>query len=296
LDNKDNPLFNRVTNGTYPSGSTIKMVMSAGALQEGIINYNTTFLSKGGLAIDRWFFPDWLAGGHGITNVTKAIAWSVNTFFYYIGGGYGDFEGLGVAKIKQYMQMFGLGQKTGIDLSSEETGFIPDKDWKLKTKKEPWYIGDTYNLSIGQGDLLVTPLQVAMWTSAVANGGKLVQPHLVDYIEDSQTKVKTAVKYNIKDIGISEANMKLVKQGMGECVNYGSCGLLKYLPFNSGGKTGTAQWASNKDNHAWFTSFAPYDNPQIVVTVLIEEGEEGSTTAQAVAQEFLKWWGSKYLQ
>ncbi len=297
LTNKNNPLFNRTASGAYPSGSTIKMVVAAGALQEGIINYNTTFLSKGGLTIDRWFFPDWLSGGHGVTNVTKAIAWSVNTFFYYIGGGYGEFNGLGVEKMKKYMEMFGLGYPTGIDLSSEESGFIPDKNWKLRTKKEPWYIGDTYNLSIGQGDLLVTPLQVAIWTAAVANGGKLVRPHLVDYIEDAQTKNKTEIKSQIKNIGISSANMKIIKQGMGECVNYGSCGMLKYLSFSSGGKTGTAQWTdNNKQNHAWFTSFAPYDNPQIVVTVLIEEGEEGAATALPVAYEFLKWWGSKYLR
>jgi len=295
LSNKNNPLFNRLTNGTYPSGSTIKMVVAAGALQEGIINYNTTFLSSGGVQVSRWFFPDWQAGGHGITNVTKAIAWSVNTFFYYIGGGYQNFTGLGVERIAKYMDMFGLGKKTNIDLPTEDTGQIPNKAWKLATKKEVWYVGDTYNLSIGQGDLLVTPLQVAVWTSAVANGGTIITPKIVNSIENAKTKKLTWPENKKTKVDVSDANMKIIKQGMRECVSYGSCGLLQNLPILAAGKTGTAQWNDNdKQNHAWFTSFAPYENPEIVVTVLIEEGEGGATTAQPVVRDFLNWWGNKY--
>lgn len=297
LNNPDKPLFNRVTNGIYPSGSTIKMIIAAAALQEGIINYNTTFLSQGGLRVDRWFFPDWLAGGHGLTNVTKAIAWSVNTFFYYIGGGYNDFVGLGVDRITKYLKMFGLGQATGIDLPAESQGLIPDKKWKKDTTGGDWYVGDTYNLSIGQGDLLVTPLQVAVWTAAVANSGKIVQPHLLAKIQDPTTDQATVLQYSSKSIEISAANMATIKKGMGDCVSYGSCSYLQTLSFLAGGKTGTAQWTTdNKKNHAWFTAFAPYDKPQIVVTVLIEEGEEGATTALPVARDFLQWWGKKYLR
>lgn len=296
IENPDNPLFNRAIGGSYPSGSTAKLVIAAAALQEGIITPAKTFLSVGGLQVDKWFFKDWKAGGHGITNVTKAIAWSVNTFFYYIGGGYQNFEGLGVDRIKKYMEMFGLGQKTDIDLPAENNGFIPDKDWKEKTKNEIWYIGDTYNLSIGQGDLLVTPLQVAVWTSAIANGGFKITPHLVSKIEDSKIKKITDKVYEKKIVGVDQTHIATVKKGMRECVTYGSCGLMRSLPFQSAGKTGTAQWSSVKEDHAWFTSFAPYDNPQIVVTVLVEEGEEGSTVAQPIALDFMKWWGKKYLE
>ncbi|MFH1292111.1 MAG: penicillin-binding protein 2 [bacterium] len=297
INNPDQPLFNRAISGTYPSGSIIKTVMVVAALQERIINYNTSFFSKGGLQVDRWFFPDWLQGGHGLTNATRAIAWSVNTFFYYIGGGYGDFDGLGVEKIKSYMQLFNLGKITGIDLPEEEDGLIPDKNWKQKTKQEMWYIGDTYNLSIGQGDLLVTPLQATVWTSAIANGGYLVQPHFLHKIEDSSTQETQLVKYNKEKIDVDPNYINIAKIGMRECVTYGSCPALQTLNFMSGGKTGTAQWNNNnKQNHAWFTSFAPYNNPEIVVTILIEEGEGGATTAQPVARDFLEWWGKRYLK
>ena len=171
-NDKDNPLFNRVIGGVYPSGSTIKPVIAAGGLAEGIISPVTSFLSTGGLQVGDHFFPDWLAGGQGITNVRKALAWSVNTFFYYLGGGYNSFVGLGVDKIVFYLKKFGFSQKTDIDLPGEEFGFLPSREWK-SAKGEKWYIGDTYNISIGQGDILVTPLQIANMTAAVANGGKL---------------------------------------------------------------------------------------------------------------------------
>lgn len=297
LANVDRPLFNRAISGTYPSGSTVKMLIAAAALEEGIITKTTSFLSTGGLQIDRWFFPDWKAGGHGYTNVTKALAWSVNTFFYYIGGGYKTFTGLGVDRITSYLHKFGLSEKTGVDLPSEATGFLPSMAWKLQNRNEPWYVGDTYNLSIGQGDLLVTPLQVAAWTSAVANGGKVVVPHLVNSVINPVTEKQTNYEshYANKEI-ISPANMAIVKQGMRECVTYGSCGGLKGLSFTSGGKTGTAQWSATKGDHAWFTSFAPYNQPKIVVTILVEEGIEGSTMSQPIARSFLEWWGQKYLK
>ena len=290
----DNPLFNRAIGGTYPSGSTVKPILSAAALQEKIITSRTAFLSTGGLEIGDRFFKDWKAGGHGITNVTKSLAWSVNTFYYYIGGGYKDFVGLGVDRIVKYMQYFGIAQKTGIDLTGEATGFVPSKDWKLKTKGESWYVGDTYNLSIGQGDLLVTPLQVAVWTAAVANGGRVVQPHLADKLEEPITHNEVQLNFSKNNVPVSAENLAIVRQGMKDCVIYGSCQMMKNLPFASGGKTGTAQWSATKENHAWFTAFAPFENPKIVVTVLIEEGTEGSVVAEPIARDFLLWWGKKY--
>jgi len=296
LNNSNQPLFNRAIAGVFPPGSTAKLILASAALQEGIINEHTTFNSTGGLRINRWFFPDWKIGGHGLTNVTKAIAESVNTFFYYIGGGYDNFKGLGVDKIVMYLSSFNLGKKTGIDLPGEKEGFVPSKEWKKEYKKETWFIGDTYNLSIGQGDLLVTPLQVAQWTSVIANGGKVVEPHLVYKIIDPSTKKEMVIKPKIiNENFINKENINIVKQGMRSCVTSGSCGMLKNLPFFAAGKTGTAQWNKNKPNHAWFTSFAPYNNPRIVVTILVEEGEEGSLAAQPIAKEFLEWWGEKYL-
>ncbi len=241
-------------------------------------------------------FKDWKAGGHGITSLTKALAWSVNSFFYYVGGGYHDFVGLGIDQLLSYFQHFKLDTTTGIDLPGERAGFLPTKAWKLDYRHEPWYVGDTYNLSIGQGDIVVTPLRVAWWTALVATG-KNIRPHLGEALIDSLTKKRTELGFVPKDdtaLALA-ANEALIRQGMRECVQYGSCRSLLSLPFNVAGKTGTAQWSSTHDTHAWFTAFAPTDHPQVVVTVLVEEGGEGSSVSVPIAHEFLSWWGKKYL-
>lgn len=296
LNNKDKPLFNRVVGGSYPPGSTLKPVVAAAALEEKVVTSQTSFNSTGGLRVNTWFFPDWKAGGHGITNVTKALAWSVNTFFYYAGGGFQDFKGLGARKVLDYLARFGLGKKTGIDLPGENAGFIPSSEWKERQKGESWYVGDTYNVSIGQGDILVSPLQVAEWTAIVANGGYIVQPHFLEKIVDPVSKkVTEATVVRASSTLVSAGTMATVRQGMRECVTYGSCHMLNSLPFTTGGKTGTAQWNKNKDTHAWFTAFAPFNNPQVEITVLVEEGGEGSIVSEPVAFDFLSWWGKRYL-
>ncbi len=296
LNDLDHPLFNRAIAGTYPPGSTVKLVISSAALEEGTITVATTVNSTGGLEVGDRFFKDWLPGGHGITNVVKAIAWSVNTFFYYAGGGYQNFVGLGVDRLTDYMRRFNLGALTGIDIPGEQRGFLPSKEWKRATKHENWFVGDTYNLSIGEGDLLVTPLQVAVWTAAIANGGKIITPHIVQKNINPVSHVAALTNRPLpRDTGIKSEYIRIVGQGMHECVESGSCQKLKQLPFAAAGKTGTAEWSKSKPNHAWFTSFAPYDHPQIVVTVLVEEGGEGSVSALPIARDWLAWWGKKYL-
>lgn len=295
LNNPDNPLYNRAVSGEYPSGSTIKPVMSAAALEEGIINEHTTVLSSGGIRIGQWFFPDWKAGGHGTTDVRKAIAQSVNTFFYYIGGGYQNFQGLGLDRIVHYEQMFGLGAQTGVDLAGESSGFLPTSEWKEKTKNEKWYIGDTYHLSIGQGDLLVTPLQVAMYNSFFANGGTLYRPHLVKSIIDGATKVSSDVKNEpVRENFIKSYNVNIVREGMRQTVTSGSASRLQAVPVPVAGKTGTAQWSTEKNPHGWFIGFAPYDKPEIAIVVMIEAGGEGSSVATPVVQDYLTWYFKDY--
>ena len=292
IEDKNLPLFHRAVSGLYPAGSTVKPAIAAAALQEGTITSKTTVLSNGGIQVGPWFFPDWKAGGHGTTDVRKSLAESVNTFYYTIGGGNGNITGLGVDKIDSYLKLFGLSSPLGVDIPAEGSGFLPTKQWKEETKKERWYIGDTYNLSIGQGDLLVTPLQIASLTATVANGGTVYQPHVLKAVMDPITKQETPFKTNIlRSDFISPQNFTTVRWGMRDCVIAGSCRRLSTLPFAVGGKTGTAQWNSNKENHAWFTSFAPFENPQIVLTVLVEEGREGSETAVPIANDFYKWWG-----
>lgn len=281
LKDERNPLFPRTWAGTYPSGSTVKIVIAAAALAEKVITANTSIMSVGGIHIGASFFPDWKAGGHGPTNVRSAIAWSVNTFFYTIGGGYEGFVGLGVDRLAEWMRKFGLGSKTGLDLPGERDGLVPGRDWKEKTKGERWFVGDTYNLSIGQGDLLVTPIQVAAYTAAIANGGFKVEPHF------ARTGTSTEMGARLADASI----INIVRQGMRDNITYGSGRALSTMSFPVAGKTGTAQWSSTKPTHAWFTAFAPYENPEIVVTVLLEEGGEGSSTAVPVAREILQaWW------
>ncbi|MFA6227844.1 MAG: penicillin-binding protein 2 [Patescibacteria group bacterium] len=290
LADPNNPLFTRSIFGEYPSGSTVKPVIASAALEEKIITKGTTVNSVGGIRVGQWYFPDWQSGGHGVTNVTKAIAWSVNTFFYYIGGGYGDFAGLGLERLVKYFKSFGLGQATGIDLPGERPGFVPDAKWKEDTKNEVWYIGDTYHLSIGQGDLLVTPLQVNNYTAAVANGGKLIKPHLAVAIIKADGTKQTVQSEVIRQIPVSAENLAIVREGMRQTVTAGSAGSLNALPVAVAGKTGTAQWSSTKANHAWFAGFAPYDNPNFCITVLVEEGGEGSSVSVPIARDIMQWW------
>lgn len=291
VNNTDEPLFSRALSGTYPSGSSIKPAIAAAALAEGIITSMTSFLSTGGIQIGQWFFPDWLPGGHGVTDVRKSLAWSVNTFYYYIGGGYKNFVGLGVEKMTSYLARFGFGSRLGIDLPGEASGFLPSEAWKETHKKEQWYIGDTYNLSIGQGDLLVTPLQIAGMTAAIANGGTLYRPHVAKEITFPLTKSIQAIEPVVLNPSVvPEEYLSIVKLGMRDCVTVGSCHQLADLPFAAAGKTGTAQWSTGRSPHAWFTSFAPFSSPAITITVIIEEGGEGGIVAQPVAKEFYEWW------
>lgn len=269
------PLFARAIAGEYPSGSTMKPLIALAALEEGVITPSTTVLSQGGLRVGQWFFPDWKQGGHGLTDVRRAIAESVNTFFYTIGGGHGSMQGLGIERITTWMRKFKFGERLGIDLPNEATGLVPTPEWKKQQRDEIWYIGDTYHLSIGQGDILVTPLQIAAMTSFFANGGTLWQPKLLSDAEPRAIALSLA----------SVNNVRVVREGMRRTVTAGSAQRLHPLPIAVAGKTGTAQWSSKRPSHAWFTGFAPYDNPELVLTVLVEEGGEGSSIAVPVAYD-----------
>lgn len=277
VDDPNAPLFPRAMSGQYPSGSIIKPIFAAAALVEHIVTPQTTFLSNGGLRLSDHFFPDWRPGGHGITNVYHAIADSVNTYFYMIGGGNETFRGLGVEKLMEYAHKFGLASKTGIGLPGEADGFLPSKAWKKETKGEDWFLGDTYNVSIGQGDVLVTPLQMARATAVIANGGFLVQPHLVI----GEQEAKTAI--------IDQETAGIVRDAMRDTVTNGTASSLQSLSVPAAGKTGTAQWNTNKVPHSWFTGFAPFDNPRITIAVIVEEGGDVSA-ATPVARDILDWY------
>lgn len=293
LNDEDNPLFNRAVSGEYPSGSTFKPIVASAALQEGIVSPWTNFLSVGGIRINLWFFPDWRAGGHGQTNVYRALADSVNTYFYIIGGGYGDFEGLGVARISDYARLYGLDSQLGIDLPGEGEGFLPSKEWKESTKNERWYIGDTYHLAIGQGDLLVTPLQLASTYSVFANSGTLYKPHLVTAFADKDLNITREVKKEVLNHDFIESeHITVIRDGLRRVVTQGSGKRLYDLPVDVSGKTGTAQWHSEKPPHAWFAGYAPSDNAQIAFSIMVEEGEEGSGITVSIARDIISWWAA----
>ncbi|MFA6474611.1 MAG: penicillin-binding protein 2 [Patescibacteria group bacterium] len=297
INDSRKPLFNRVISGEYPSGSTFKLIVASAALQEGVVTPATTVNSVGGIMVDS-LFPDWKAGGHGITNIYKALAESVNTYFYIAGGGTYDKDtreitgGLGIDRIAAYAKEFGLGEESGIPLPGEADGFVPTREWKEEAKGEPWYLGDTYHVSIGQGDLLVTPLQVAMYTSVVANGGTLYQPQLVDHITDQAGVTTQTVEPIIRrQQFVDDQYLAVVRAGMRQAVTGGSARTMSSLPMTSAGKTGTAQMGGTDKTHSWYTTFLPYENPKLVLTVLVEEGGESTEAAVPVAKAVLSKYG-----
>ncbi|MDO8599025.1 MAG: penicillin-binding protein 2 [bacterium] len=292
-ESADHPLFPRAIAGTYPSGSTIKPFVAAAALSEGIITARTRIVSSGGIRVGASFFPDWRAGGHGSVDVTDALAQSVNTFFYVIGGGWpraatprggpSQEDALGPARIANAFRAFGFGAPSGIDIPGEVDGLVPTPAWKSEARGEEWYIGDTYHLAIGQGDLLVTPLQLAAATAAIANGGRRVTPRLVAGSGGIGERI----------VGVTDVAVAAVRAGMRVAVTSGSAGRLADLPFFVAGKTGTAQTTANRRPHAWFTGFAESRDRSVTVTVLVEDGGEGSATAVPIAREVFAAWQTR---
>ncbi len=297
-NDENNPLLNRVISGVYPPASTIKPVVASAALTEGLIDENTTVVDKGEIIVPNKYNPDiiykfvgWDLQGLGPMNIYDAIAKSSDIYFYYVGGGFEDFPGLEERRLEEYYKKFGLGAKTNIDLPHEAEGLIPTPEWKEKNKNEAWYLGDTYHMAIGQGDVLTTPLQVASWTSTIANGGTFYSPRLVKKtINNKENIIKELEPQVIKENFIPKGHIETVRRAMRETVLTGSGKSLNNLSTEIAGKTGTAEQGGSDKNHAWFTAFAPYDDPEIVLTVLVEEGGGGDSTAVPIAKEILEWY------
>ena len=302
------PFLNRALSGKYPSGSVIKPLIAAAGLEENIITPETKINCKGRILMPNPYgLPeskkDWKT--HGITDLNKAIAESCNIYFFVVGGGgyqdiYGsEIEGLGSKKIKEYLDLFYIEDELGIDIPGEKAGFVPTKEWFDKERKEReyfekrnWSIADIYDTSIGQGFFQSTPLHMASALSAIANGGKVYQPQIVDKITDIGGKTIEDFQPKILEENfIGEENIEAVREGMRECVlsSSGSCRQLQGLPVSSAGKTGTAETEGDKEPHAWFVSFAPYENPKILLLVMVEYGGGGSKVAAPIAKEVLEW-------
>ena len=293
MNDPNKPLLDRATMGLYPPGSISKIIMASAGLAEGTITPNTSMVTPAAIKIGDYTFPDWKDHSYESTNVERAIAESNDIFFYSLGGGYDNISGLGIDRIKKYWQLFGLGEKTGIDLPSEAAGLLPDDKWKRKDRGEAWYLGDTYHVSIGQGDLLITPVQMLRATAVIANGGKLLEPQLVQKIISPDGKVVKEFGPRIeKNNIVSSSVIKTVQEGMRMTVTDGSARSIfpADFPVQVAGKTGTAQFLDNQKTHAWFECYAPYNNPQIAVLVMVEGGGEGFDIAAPVAKDILNYY------
>lgn len=307
LNDKNLPLFNRAITGTYPPGSTVKPMVALAALQEGLVTPTTIINDRGVLVISNQFdssisynFYGWKREGLGPMNVYSAIAQSSDIYFYTVSGGHpnSQIKGLGAEKLAEYYRKFNLGKTWGLDLPGEKGGIVADPEWKAEFfKNDPilskWYLGDTYHIGIGQGDMLVTPLQVAQWTALIANNGVGMRPRLLNKVTDQHGKVLFQSKPEVLINKFArEEYLTVVQRGMRQTITAGSGLRLNALPITSAGKTGTSQFdgADPKRTHAWFTAYAPFEDPQIVITVLVEAGGEGYVAAVPVVKEALLWW------
>jgi penicillin-binding protein 2 len=288
LHHSAHPLLDRVMVGTYPPGSTIKPFIGAVALDAGTITPQTTINGPKEIVIGGQSFPDYQARGPGV-NLQRALMVSSNVFFYGVGGGFdiagvGKISGLGIERLSAGLSRFAFGQPTGIDLPGEGSGVIPTPEWKRRVKGESWYLGDTYHASIGQGELTVTPLQLATSLAAIANGGTIYRPYLLDRAGDGKKKSPHAVR----NLGFSESALSEIRKGMRETVRAGSARSLASLPVEVAGKTGTAEFGpDNSSTHAWFEAYAPANDPTIALVVMIEGGGESFEAAVPPAKDIL---------
>ena len=283
LNDKALPLFNRVIGGSYHPGSVYKPIVATASLEEGKISDRFRYRDEGQITIKtiygtysyrNWYFTQY-GGVEGEIDLVRAIARSTDTFFYKIG------EMTGVDAIVVWSEKFGLDKKTGIDIPGEIQGLVPSPEWKLEAKGERWFLGNTYHLSIGQGDLAVTPLAMNTAITVIANGGRLCTPRI-------------AGETQCKDLEIDRNNLELVVKGMEATCSDGGTGYTFFDFENVSGvrvacKTGTAEDEGRKP-HAWFSVFAPSDEPEIVATVLVVNGGEGSSVAGPIAREIFNYW------
>ncbi|MGF1907978.1 penicillin-binding protein 2 [Vibrio kasasachensis] len=303
LDNKDRPLVNRATLGIYPPASTIKPMMAVAALQEGVITPYTTRNDPGFWKIPNSKtkpFRDWLRWGHGKVNVLKSIEESVDTFYYQVA------YDMGIDRISRWMMMFGFGDYTGIDIHEESKANMPTREWKMARHRTPWYQGDTIPVGIGQGYWTATPIQIAKATSVVVNKGQVIAPHLLratvengdEYTNSTMAEVITYPPIT----GVKDRYWDIAQEGM-RLVNHGKKGTARRAfaktKYVSAGKSGTAQvfglgeneeynadeLAEHLRDHALFTGFAPVDEPQLVVTVVLENAGGGSSNGAPVVRK-----------
>lgn len=279
IEDKKRPMLNRAIQSQYPPGSVFKIITAIAALEEGVIEADAKIKCAGGINYGKWRFGCWRKEGHGYVDFHKAIVESCDTYFYELG------KRLGIERIYKYATAFGFGKKTGIELMpvKERSGLVPNAEWKSGKKKQPWYLGDTFNSAIGQGYIAATPIQIALMMAALSNGGTIFKPSLIkgEAIETGKVKLKPET-------------MKLINDALRGVVNEpnGTARGAKSLITTISGKTGTAQTVGKKRgvfgaqfaDHAWFAAFAPYQSPEIALSVFVEHGGSGGGVAAPIAK------------
>jgi penicillin-binding protein 2 len=280
------PLMNRVIQGAYSPGSTFKLIAATAALEEGLITPATTFYCPGYLNVYNTTFHCANPRGHGVMDLRRAIANSCNVYFYQVG------IRLEIGRLAKWAKLVGLGAPTGVDLPHEGSGLMPSPEWKMRVFKTPWYAGETVSVAIGQGQVSATPLQMARVAAVIANGGRLVRPHLVRAGRDAPAPDAP------RPLGVHPETLAAVKEGMRAVVAEGTGWRARLQTVAVCGKTGSAQVVSRSRlekspdahellPHGWFLAFAPADEPTIVLAVLVEHGRSGGESAAPVARQIL---------
>jgi len=294
INNPEHPLQNRAIQSHYSPGSIFKLVMAAGGLQENLVNDRTRIVCTGSALFYGRRFHCWSDAGHGHMNLENAIANSCNIFFYELG------KRMGIDRIAGYARVLGLGERTGVDLTGEGAGLIPSQEWKLRTSGERWYSGETISVSIGQGAVSVTPLQILRAVSAIALKGKLTTPHLL-----LRSGSNASTGWPVKQIPLDAENLEKIHEGMWRSVNASGTGYRTYIAgLDICGKTGTVQLIGSDlrkelkdlegyEDHSWFAGFAPRNDPEIAVAVLIEHGGKGGGSAALLARALFRTHFSK---
>ncbi len=306
------PMVNHAISEANPPGSTFKMVTGSAALQEGVATTSTTITSNGSITVQDeytpgrvWVMKDWAV--LGTMDFYHGLAMSSDVYFYYLSGGYYQngktlFEGLGADRLARYARDYGLGAPTGIDLPGETAGNVPDPAWKDKTVGEVWTLGDTYNFGIGQGYLTVSPIQLLRVTAAIANGGDVLAPHTAKEIVDEQGKVIQSIAPKVDHkLSVSPDQLAIIREAMRQGAVYGPAKTGASSLVTIAAKTGTAEFGQQLPNgtydysHAWYTGFAPFDNPQIAVVVYLDKGIGGTNAGPVAKQIFDYYFGRQHL-
>ena len=296
IKDKRRPLDNKALSGQYPPGSTFKMITALAGLEAGVVNESTSFHCDGVYELGGSKFRCWSKNGHGSVSLRRSLKESCDVYYYHLG------DRLGIDRLAEMCRNFGLGDTMGVGLAGEKKGLIPTSEWKLKRFGKRWYAGDTPPASIGQGYVLMTPIQMASMVATVANEGTVYRPHLVRQLVDAEGNVlKSFSPEVIKKVNASALNFRRVKQGLYAVVNEpgGTGAAARLYDGKAAGKTGTAQvvklgedrkrrLAYEFQDHALFTAFAPYDKPEVAVAVVLEHGGSGGKAAAPVAGRILR--------